>query len=203
MRRVLLRAVIASVVASGLLCLGAHAASAAVVTSSGSMSFSVQSFDPCSLQCASGFSGGAFAGVASGLDVNGHPFTAEWHGTSNLDGSMWYTTTCDMNPTAEFIAGGSFGLEVTGGTLIDNGVTLTNARLDIGMSFHQYGTAVEADTGVAVYTADGTLVASPQLLGAPGAGQVVPVWSGNQVPMDCYEQWLATLHFAITYTGNL
>lgn len=156
----------------------------------------VQAF-PCPLGCGNPFTGGTFDGTFSGVDVAGHPFSARWAGTANTSGSYNNGQKCDGGPDGELIGGGDAFLSVADGMLIDNGVSMSGATATVGFYWWQYGTALQLGVpGVAIYNSSGALVA--QSLGAAnyGAGQLIPVWGGTTVALDCTQQYPATLYIS-------
>jgi hypothetical protein len=187
---------IAAAVAASLALQG-HPASAAPVNgmttaAAFKFSFPTQAF-PCPLTCV-GTGSGTFEGTISGLDVNTHPFTATFVATGvNMTGAGANSEACTGDPSGELIGGGSIDATVTGGTLVDNGITTTGASLVFAMPWWQYGTALvlmpfqltlKDGSGATVQTA---------FTGGDGVGTLVPIWNPFGVPLSCFDQFPATI----------
>jgi hypothetical protein len=131
--------------------------------------------------CAATFSG-TFRGTVSGLDVAGNAYVLTFPDptvgpvtSANLSASGGYDDVCAAWPVVLPPSGrGGGNFAVTGGLLVDNGVTSHGAQLTGGFGWVRDGTVASFGLSSGTVSTGGTTVATNVVIGE-GVGQFVPL----------------------------
>lgn len=149
---------------------------------------------PCRDAACGGGTTATVEGAFTGLDNNGHPFTASFTGSGNSWVNFGEGQGCSATPAGELSGDGGATLTPTGGTLVDNGVQSSGASAYVSFGWWQYGTALVITGGwVIVYDSSGTAISTALALTGAGAGYLIPTWPGGTVPVSCFDTFPANL----------
>jgi len=159
---------------------------------------------PITTGCGGQITTGTFNGTVSGLDLNDHPFVMTFTATGpDVSGNADSAQQCGASPVAELLGWGSAGFFVSGGQLIDNGVNVPGATLEVDLQWNQEGIAIYFNFTAVVWDSAGNMLAANVLTPGTGVGTFIPNWGDYlNPPLNCFDQFPATITVSGGFGGD-